>query len=260
MEVDHRFIIRRLMDLEKLYVLHSRSTHEPFVEYSEENLGDQVYLFDKKEEAEALSKVYEARHYGTGVAEVLKAHFTGFYSSLLLIGIDTLVFRNNGEDQVLRLNEIVKMEEKEPDEKEPPRINANLQLTVIYYLQERRRIQMPAPDQERKERLDELEEEMWANVARSRFIMPMIPDPGVKDEKGRQRAKVYLIKTREGAALQPIFSDLWECQKFFKGQKKKIPLAVIPFEGLKHGLTSEAVGYILNPTSTALPIMKTQLV
>ena len=259
MEVDHRFIVQRLMNLDVFYVLHTKTTHEPFVEYSEENLGDQIYIFEGQEEATNLARVYAARHYVIGVAEVKKEQYNSFFTSLFLIGADTVVFNCNGEDHVMKLDSFVKFNLPEEKPQDPPKKNDVLQLTMIYYLQEKRRVDMPADDPERKQKLDELEEEMWANVSESRFILPLIPGPDAKSPDDVKKSKVYLVKTKDGQTFQPIFSDMWECQKFFQKSNQKMALAIMPFEALKKGLVNEAKGYLVNPSSTCLPILKAQL-
>ncbi|MDO4479152.1 MAG: SseB family protein [Lachnospiraceae bacterium] len=262
MAVDKRFIIRKMMNLETIYVAKSKVTHEPFVEYSEENLGDQVYFFDTMADAQQFIKIYEARHYPMVVAELKRPQHKVFFTELFLIGVDTIVYHSGNEDYVLKLEEVAKMEAPADDGKMPPKKNDVLQLTMIYYLQELRRPGVPQDDPERVQKLAELKEEMWVNIGRSRFIIPMIPAEGAPAENGLKNAKVYLVKTPptekapQGVTVMPIFSDLWECQKFFGNKKEQIPLAVVPFKSLKSALVHEAEGFILNPTTKGYLIDK----
>ena len=69
------------------------------------------------------------------------------------------------------LDEIARLDPKVAEKKEVPMLNTALQLTVIYFIQELRRPNQKKDDMVRMKRLQELEEEMIADLVRSRFIL-----------------------------------------------------------------------------------------
>ena len=102
-----------------------------------------------------------------------------------------------------------------------PRLNPELQLTAIYFLQELRR---PVErDLAARKRLRTLEEEMAANLMRSRFIIVLDVEEDTKGGKtdGKNRkAKVPYVKTKNGDVFQPCYTDFGEFQKFNARNKK----------------------------------------
>lgn len=82
-----------------------------------------------------------------------------------------LVFEDEGGVTRMPLDEIARLDPKVAEKKEVPMLNTALQLTVIYFIQELRRPNQKKDDMVRMKRLQELEEEMIADLVRSRFIL-----------------------------------------------------------------------------------------
>ena len=103
------------------------------------------------------------------------------------------------------LTEIVKRPilEKIPEDKRPLE-NPALQITGTYFMQELRR-EVPM---EEKENIKELEEEMAANLVKSKFMIAVEkPQEGKTEEEQKKEAlKVFYLKSKEDKFMLPIFT------------------------------------------------------
>ena len=99
-----------------------------------------------------------------------------------------------------------------------PKLNPELQLTALYFLQELRR---PVErTQAEKKQLRDLEEEMAVNLMKSRFIVAVdITDlEGEWNPKeGNQKVKIPFVKNKEGDIFQPCYSDMGEFKSLTPG-------------------------------------------
>lgn len=75
----------------------------------------------------------------TGVIPMEKSQYLAFFGSLHLIGVNMLVFEDEGGVTRMPLDEIARLDPKVAEKKEVPMLNTALQLTVIYFIQELRR-------------------------------------------------------------------------------------------------------------------------
>ncbi len=141
-------------------------------------------------------------------------------------------------------------------------MNDTLQLSSIYFLQELRRPNQSKDDAERAGRLRELEQEMLANLMRSRFILAFdasaVSESADQNEMSKE-LKVLYLKTPNGDILQPIFSDMWEFQKFSAKNSGKYRLAAVPFKALSGSLIKSAKGYVLNPADINMLLPRERL-
>ena len=134
-----------------------------------------------------------------------------------------------------------------PEEKRPL-LNPQLQLSAIYFMQEfRRDVEM-----EEKKSLPELEEEVAANVVKSKFLLAV-------EKKGEEEKNVQVpyVKNQNGDVFQPVFTDVMELEKFTKGQKLRI--AKVPFAKLPELLIDKAMAYAVNPLGFNLVLNREQL-
>lgn len=262
MAIDYTFMAKRIQNLEVAYVLFAVSTKQPFIECDPEDFDDQVYLFAEEEAAKEAAKAYGEKQMPLAVVKVGKKQMPMFFTSLPLLGVNMLVFHDGAGTSHVPVDQIVKLDPKVNEKKDIPFINASLQLTVIYFNQELRRPNQKKDDKERMKRLQELEEEMIANLVRSRFILaidvtnvqgefdPKKPNPGIQ---------IPYVKTPNGDIFQPIFSDVWEFQKFQKNPNAKLRMAAVPFKGLLPALVNQAKGFVLNPNGVNLILSREQL-
>lgn len=262
MAVDYRLIIKELQGLENFYASFSQTTRMPFVECDQETFDDQVYLFKEEEEAKKWAEEYGERQIPLTTVKVGKEQMLMFYTSLYLVGVNCLVFHNGAGFAHIPIEQVVTMKKPEGPDGGLPRENATLQLTMIYFLQELRRPGQKTDDMERRRKLQEMEQEMIMNLIRSRYIMAVDISKveGEFDPKKQgQNIQIPYLKNQQGEIMQPLFSDMWEFQKFSKSYASKLRLGTVPFKGLLPGLLKEARGYILNPAGVNLAILREKL-
>ncbi len=187
--------IERLRNLPKAYILYSLFTRIPFIECEQTMFYDQAYMFEKKEDAEEAAKRFFDGGDPVGITELnvlpmpeptgdnvvpmkrlmrnqVREHLTKFP----LMGLNAVFFKP-AEDagESLPLDEILPPEVKESIEKEKKDLTG-VQLTGIYFAQYLRRQQKdPAIVRERFE-------EFYANLARVKLLLPVIPEEGHKDD------------------------------------------------------------------------------
>ena len=78
-------------------------------------------------------------------------------------------------------------------------------------------------------------------------------------QKKGQNIQIPYIKNEEGDIFQPLFSDMWEFQKFNKNSALKLRVVTVPFKGLLPSLIKNAKGYILNPAGVGLILLRERL-
>ena len=107
--------------------------------------------------------------------------------------------------------------------------------------------------------LREMEQELIANLRRSRFVLAL----DVTDVKGaldltkpNPDVKVPYLKNSTGDIIQPIFSDLWEFEKFRQKNPRKLQALSAPFQKLVPPLIQNAKGFALNPAGFNLLLQR----
>ncbi len=268
MAIDHSFIIRKIQTLPEMFVIFSQLTKQPFVTCDEETFDDQIHIFTDAQKAHAfVQESSEQKKIPVVSVKVNSEQFLHFYGTLYSIGINTIVLHDLESETALPLESIVHRRHN-PDEIPPekrPITNPELLLTALYFLQEMRR---PIPDEE-KTNLQELDEELVANLVRGRFLSGIIVDENEQEESAEENSdnntekmkknniRVPYINNRNGEMYQAIFTDGYELQKF--DPKKRLRPVVIKFDDLEKFLVKDAKGYVLNPVSVALPLRREQL-
>ena len=196
-------------------------------------------------------KTYVAKGYVLHGVTVPKDKLARFLSECFTLGVNQLIYQENGTRFSVSLDKIVIRPDysKLPQEKRPL-LNPQLQLSVLYFLQElSRRIPEEQKDQEQ---LKELEEELAANMAKAQFLVPIRLDeplkPGEKLEPGK--FKLTMVNTKEGEQFLPVFSDVKEYALFNKDNQYQGILMTI--ENLRQLIKDPCKGLMLNPNSIAL--------
>lgn len=262
MAVDHRFMIKKLQELEAMFVSFAQTTGMPYVECDKETFDDQVYLFAKEEDAKSWAQECGKKNIPLTTVKVEKEQMLTAYSGFRLMGVNQVAFHNGAGFSYLPLDHIVALKQPGGEKDGFPRKNDTLQLTMIYFLQELRRPGQSPEDLERRKRLQDMEQEMMANLVRSRYIMA-IDTSKVEGEfdpqKPGQNIQIPYVKNGEGEIYQPLFSDLWEFQKFNKNDTPKFRMVTVPFTGLLPSLIKDAKGYILNPAGVRLMLLRDRL-
>lgn len=264
MAIDNTFMKKRLEKMEHLFVLFSASTHLPFVVCDEETYDDQVYIFGTEEMTQAFAKTYTGKKYPLQAIRISTNMFQNFFASLYQYGITAVVLQDEGAPVRIPLSDLA--EPLRPDEemaKKLPVSNPALQLTAMYFIQEVRR---PGKDrdEEEKKQLRSLEEEMAHNLFNSRFIV--IYDTSQAGGKGDLKSKtarigIPLIRTKDGHAFQPVFTDPGEFRRFAARtkDKRKMRLVPVPYADLGRFLSKEAEGFAFNPAGFDLVLSRMQM-
>lgn len=240
--------LKKLQQAKEFFVLFSRGTNQPFIVCDPETFNDQVWIFEEKESLEEMAKPYIEQKNPVASIKLENKNFLNFYSTLFTLGVNEVVFVEKDKKTEFELEEIV----KQPDfsklpENQRPLFNPQLQLTGIYFMQEFRR----AVEMSEKEKLPELEEEMAANLVKSRFLVAV-----EKKEGEAKDVQVPYIKNKNGDVFQPIFTDPGEFSKFNK--EKKFNAVMVEFKNLKKILIPMAKGVVVNPQGFNLIVMSEQ--
>ena len=263
MAVDYTLVVKKMRNLDQVYGLISAVTRLPYVECDPEEFDDQVYLFTEEEAAKEQAKAYTEKQMPVGVMKIEKKQMPMFYTSLHLMGVNLVVFQDGSGAARVPVEEVVKLDPKLKENKQAvPLMNAALQLTAIYFMQELRRPGQKKNDPERSRKLQELEEEMTADLYRSRFILAVdvskVPE-GQDPAKSGANVQIPYVKTPSGDMYQPLFTDVWEFQKFQKKPEMKLRMAAVDFQKLLPSLVPQAKGFILNPGGVNLVLSREQL-
>lgn len=264
MTTDNRLMIKNLHKLEHFYILTSKATTFPFAECDEKTFDDQVAVFESEQDAKKYAARLEAEHYPTQVSDITRAKMPAFYTALHLTGINRIAFHNGSGFCYLDLDSVVTIQKPEQKDTQLPVMNDTLQLTALYFLQELRRPGQDNSAPERAAKLQELEQELIANLLRSKFLLAI----DVTDVKGNfdlnqpnPDLKVPYLKNPAGDVIQPIFSDLWEFEKFRSKNPRKLQALCVPFQRLVPPLIQNAKGFALNPAgfNLMLPLDRVEI-
>lgn len=253
MTVDHTFAIKKFKGLKEMYVVFSAATQMPFVTCDSETYNDQIWIFTEESKMQEFAKAYlENKLLLRGVL-VKQEVFNEFYSSIHAMGVNEIVFQDGTITHKLAVDSIIKFPDfsKLPENKRPA-LNPELKLSAAYFLQAVRRPGVTLD----KNVLKPLEEEMTVNLARAKYLMPVML---AKDEKGKDRVNAVIMQNQKGEKYQPIFSDSMEFAKFCKDKKGVVRLLKMGIQDLDKALSNEIQGYALNPQGFNLIMGKEQL-
>lgn len=256
--IDHTFAMKKMKNLEEVFVAFSQPTHMPFVECDEETYDDQVHMFANESEVLEFAKAYaEKKILLTGV-KVPKNQTKGLYNSFYSIGVNVIVFHENENIYRLELKDVAPMPDMNKLLKEKlPVINPTLQLSALYFLQE-----MYRPVKHDMQHAKELEEEMLVNLLRSRYILPLEnanPGQPLNPKDSGQKKRIPYVKDKDGNLWLPVFSDFAEFQKFYKEKTLKMGMAVQEFQDLPKHVAEQAKGVVVNPGGFHLHVSREQL-
>ena len=188
--------IERLRNLQKAYILYSLFTRIPYVECEQTMFYDQTFMFETKEDAEAAAKKIFDGGDPVGITELklvempqppadsnvvpmrrmmrnqVREHLTKFPT----MGLNAVFFMPaEDEGESLPLDEVLPQEVRDSLRKDYEDL-MGVQLTGVYFAQYMRR---PQKDPEiARERF----EEFYANLARVKLLLPVIPNETQKGD------------------------------------------------------------------------------
>lgn len=260
--------------LGKAYALFSPLTNLPYVECEEENYNDQVRLYAVKGEAENAVKELEERGVRTAVREFQTVEVSvpakadrpdkgkkkmylnqvrQYLGTLPFIGVNAVLYKAAGKAAVsVGLSKVLPadFEEKVMGN---GLYQPNLQLTGLYLMQEARR----KKEYVDKKQLQEMDEEFSSNLARSGLFLAILPPEGQeKEEKVDLRTcQIPYLTHQNGDRFVPVFTDIWEFQKYTRGKARVRPIQV-PFAKLTGFWVKDAKAYMINPMGYSLPVTR----
>lgn len=237
------FVIKKIQNLEEIHVPYSIATNMPFVTCDEETFNDQIWMFTTLESVNEFAKKYAEQKIVFKDVIIKKEAFGAFYMDLHSMGINEIIFCDENAQYKLEFSKLVKIPDlSKMAENQRPLINQELQLSTIYFLQEIRRSGI----EQDKEKLEPLAEEMYANLAKSRFLLPVMS----KETEDQKETLLFPYLTdKKGNKFQPIFSDHTQYMKHIRKNKpeKNSRVLLVGIEELQKYLLSHVQGYMLNP-------------
>ncbi len=267
-------MVKEIRNLKEAWSLHSPLTNMPYVECEEENYNDQIRLYADKTEAEAAGKELEAqgirvtvREFKTVEIEVpAKAdkpegekkklylnQVRQYLSTLPFIGINAVLYKPRGKASgSVELLELLP-EGFEKKIMENALYQPNLQLTGLYLMQEARR----KKEYVDRKQLQALDEEFSSNLVKSGLFLAVLPPEGQeKEEKiDLKQCQLPYLRHQNGDCFFPVFTDIWEFQKYSKGKKELRPIRM-PFAQLTNFWVKDAKAYMINPMGYLIPITR----
>ncbi len=227
----------------ELYVIMSAATRMPFVVCDDETYDDEVLLYYRLDDAKEKAGHLADEKYKTAVAKIEEKQLLAFYTSLYAMGVNCLSVNSGTDMQTsIQLEELVvrKKPEQLPEGKKLVE-NPSLHLTALYFMQELRRLGSPQLTEE----LRDMQEELLAHYKKGTYILA-----------AKEEGQIPVLKQKDGAVYQPLFTDLLEFQKFARGQKMKT--LVIPAAKIPDILAKEAKGIVINPLGVNLQLQVTR--
>lgn len=215
-----------------IYVLISQYTNIPYVQCDPETYDDEVVLFFAEEDAKReMMRLWEEKT-PVKVAKIEKKAFLGFYTSLYSMGVNCIrINQGMSRPMAVQLQDLIRRTDVENRPEGQGRIeNPQLHLTAIYFVQEFRKGQSA----EMSEEVKELNEEMLAHFQRGRYIVAAQENQGLA-----------VLKEKNGQVYQPLFTDIYEFQKF--NREKKFKPMVIEAGKLTELVSKESAGIVINP-------------
>lgn len=263
-----------VQNLNRAYALYSPLTNMPYVECEEKNYNDQVLLYEAQADAEAAVKAFEEKGIRLSVRELktlevqvpaqagqpngpkkkmylnqVRQHL----SILPFLGVNAVGYKPAGDElRSVELTEILPEGfEKKVDGN--AFYQPNLQLTGIYLMQEARR----KKEYVDMKQLQALDEEFSSNLVKSRLFLAVLPPEGhEKDQQlNLKSCKMPYLKHQNGDRYFPLFSDIWEFQKYAQNNGKLRPIQV-PFKDITKFWVQDAKAYMINPMGYSVPISK----
>ncbi len=232
-----------------IFVAYCAYTNLPYVTCDEESFNDQVWFFYREQEIQEFGKKKAADKILLRAVKYEQKNYLQLYGLLYSIGVNSIVWNKSGETIEIEIGELAKQADlSKLEESKRPLLNPTLQLSGIYFMQELRR---PVAQNEHGD-VRSLEEEVLANLVKSEYLVPFLPD-----KEDPKKMMIPFVKTKDGKNFRPICSDVLEMQKF--AGKNKMALAKIPFTGLKQSLPPQADGIVINPAGFNMALPKEQL-
>lgn len=247
-------VMMDLVNRESFLVLGSRITKHPFIIWNQEAGEDQIYIFTSEDKFKEKEMQYRKDKYATLGIKVEPKSYKQFFIDLYSYGVSQIVIVSDEEEYPVAIENVI----PQPDfsslpENQRPLLNPPLQISVLYFLQEFTR-DIPM---EEKKNLRALEEEMAANIARGKYMLPIRMTAELpEDWDGRLIDGTYdipYLANPDGEFFLPIFGDVVEFNKF--NVQGNLQATIIPIEQVQKMTVGKCQGAVLNPASMGFRLM-----
>jgi len=275
--------IERLRNLPKAYILYSLYTRMPFVECEQTNYYDQAFLFETHEDAEEAGKHMIDNGDAVGITELktmemprpegensnvipmkklmrnqVREHLTKFP----LMGLNAVFFKPAGErGESLPLDEVLPQQVKDAVEKEKNEL-MGVQLTGMYFAQYLRRKDKDVA--QAKERY----EEFYANLARAKFLLPVIPEKGHENDPSINLTACMLPiytptpdKNEKGEDEEPVkmsalglFTNMDELVVHSRNHVKDVRIVRVAPDEVKNFLPESVEFIVIDPLTMSITL------
>ncbi len=253
------FLLKKFEKAETIFALYSQVTKLPYVECDEETFEDCAFIFAKQEDVVSYAASFNEKKILIAARQLKKEQIRPFLMNLYCYGATAIRYIEGDSEVVEELPNVIESPDIQAMKNEKvPRVNPEMQLTGLYFMQELGRRVQRTPEEQKH--LKELEEEMAVNMMRSKWIVCAdisdVTDDMPKEEAAK-KMKLPYVKTKNGDVYQPIFSDVTECQKFNQANKgAKLRLMPVAYDDLHKYIMKEAKGICLNPKGFNLFLTK----
>lgn len=263
-----------VQNLSQAYALFSPLTNMPYVECEEKDYNDQVLLYESQADAEEAKAALEEKGIRVQIRElktlqvqvpVSAAQPDGPKKNMYLnqvrqhlgilpfLGVNAVGYQPaGGELKSIELTRILP-EGFEKKVEGNGFYQPNLQLTGLYLMQEARR----KKEYVDMKQLQALDEEFSSNLVKSRLFLAVLPPEGHEKDKqlNLKECKIPYLKHQSGDKYFPVFTDIWELQKYAQNNRQLRPIQV-PFQDITRFWVQDAKAYMINPLGYSLPITK----
>lgn len=237
----NKVVVLSLLKISKeIYCIMSEATKMPFVQCDPGTFDDEILLFLNVDDANTTANEIIKEGNPVNVVKIPLKHLLGFYSSLYVIGVNSLRVKVQYESEmVIQLDELMRRPAIEELPAGQKRIeNPAFHLTALYFMQ----LIKSAKAKEKQAEMRELEEELKVHFVKGTYIMAVHED-----------GQIPLLRKKigeENVAFQPIFTDMPEFMKF--NMNKKFKPLIVEMKKIPEFMVKEAQGVIVNPVGANL--------
>lgn len=262
-------LINELNHLQAAYLIVSACTKLPYVECSEATANDQIFMFANQEDADAFCESKKERGIPVNVQTLkllpiandpnnrMVSQIRHVLSSLPALHVDVVNFKGAEMEQ----SQEIPVSNLVPAGIYQKVVRSNmynplLNLTGIFFCQA---VRVPKESQDAQE-LQIAEEEFSANLVKSELLLAMLPPegqqvtPGVPQQIQLSECRFPFAKNQKGETFLPLFTDIHELHKFAAG--RSMGIIKVKYTQLNNYLHKDARGFLLNPSSFALPLIR----
>lgn len=261
----------KLSGQESVYMVYNRTSLVPYVSCDlEDTMLDYASLYFDEESARKRVNELGKDGQPTAVMQIKKESVQAILADALYYGIDAVRFFDAADSVMVELGEMVHLDPDARDAKGHPFLmNPSAQISMIYLIQELSRGEDYVKAD--KDNFQRIQTEVLANVANGDFYIAFtkMEEPkkddssadvdNAKADSESERFAPALLKDKAGKLMLPLFTDMNELKKAFRGSSNQ----KIPYKGFKYRTIINTLlvdgakidGIVINPAGVKLPLL-----